>query len=144
MDRLIELIRRTIGGDIRWLRYVAASVLALATDAGLFLMLHASGMEPMAASASGYIAGIGVHWLVSSRLVFAEGAAARGSAERTRQKGLFVVSALIGLAITTAIVGLFDFAGFDARIGKLVAIVVSFQVTYMLRKSIVFRSADPA
>ena len=37
LDRSIELVRKTLGGDARWLRYIGASVMALATDAGLFL-----------------------------------------------------------------------------------------------------------
>ena len=140
MDRVVDLIRHMVRGDLRWMRYVAASVLALVTDGGLFLALHAGGMAPVWASATGYIAGIGVHWLVSSRIVFADGVAARGSGERTRQKGLFIVSALVGLAITTGIVGLADVSGFDPRLGKLLAIIVSFQATYMLRRHIVFRA----
>lgn len=135
------LWQATLRGDVRWMRYVAASVMALATDAGLFLILLGTGMAAWSASAIGYSSGILVHWLVSSRIVFADGAATRGSDERTKQKALFVGSALIGLAITTAIVGGGEAAGLDARIAKLVAIAVSFQTTYMLRRHIVFRAA---
>ncbi|WP_137751473.1 GtrA family protein [Sphingopyxis sp. L1A2A] len=135
---LIGSIRR---GEIRWLNYLLASGLALGSDAGLFLLLLDSGLSPMAASAVGYCAGILVHWLVSSRLVFADGAAARGTGERHRQKLLFVGSALIGLAVTTAIVGTGSALGLDPRLAKLVAIVVSFQTTYLLRRHIVFRAA---
>lgn len=135
---LIATVRR---GEIRWLNYLLASGLALGSDAGLFLLLLDAGLPPMAASAIGYCAGILVHWLVSSRLVFADGAAARGTGERHRQKLLFVGSALVGLAITTAIVGTGTALGLDPRLAKLAAIVVSFQATYMLRRHIVFRTA---
>ena len=135
---LIATIRR---GEIRWLNYLLASGLALGSDAGLFLLLLDAGLPPMAASAVGYCAGILVHWLVSSRLVFADGAAARGTGERHRQKLLFVGSALIGLAITTAIVGTGTALGLDPRLAKLAAIIVSFQTTYLLRRHIVFRTA---
>ena len=135
---LIATVRR---GEIRWLNYLLASGLALGSDAGLFLLLLDAGLPPMAASAIGYCAGILVHWLVSSRLVFADGAAARGTGERHRQKLLFVGSALVGLAITTAIVGIGTALGLDPRLAKLAAIVVSFQATYMLRRHIVFRTA---
>lgn len=136
--KLIGSIRR---GEIRWLNYLLASGLALGSDAGLFLLLLDSGLSPMAASAVGYCAGILVHWLVSSRLVFADGAAARGTGERHRQKLLFVGSALIGLAVTMAIVGTATAFGLDPRLAKLVAIPVSFQTAYMLRRHIVFRTA---
>lgn len=124
----------------RWMRYVMASVAALATDVGLFLALLASGMTAIGASATGYCTGIIVHWLISSRIVFADGAAEKGSGERTRQKALFVGSALVGLIITMAIVGGGDAISIDPRLAKLVAIIVAFQTTYMLRRHIVFRA----
>lgn len=136
--KLIASIRR---GEIRWLNYLLASGLALGSDAGLFLLLLDAGLSPVAASAVGYCAGILVHWLVSSRLVFADGTAARGTGERHRQKLLFVGSALVGLAVTTAIVGGGSALGLDPRLAKLAAIVVSFQTTYLLRRHIVFRAA---
>jgi len=92
----------------------------------------------MPASAAGYALGIVAHWLLSSRKVFADQVAARG-AERMRQKAMFVVSALIGLAVTTAIVGGATHAGLDPRAAKLVAIVISFATTWLLRKKVVFR-----
>jgi putative flippase GtrA len=138
VTKLIGAVRR---GEIRWLNYLLASVLALGSDAALFLLLLDSALSPMAASAVGYCAGILVHWLVSSRLVFADGAAARGTGERHRQKMLFVGSALVGLAVTTAIVGTGSALGLDPRLAKLAAIVVSFQTTYLLRRHIVFRTA---
>lgn len=134
--KLIELVRR---GKVRWVNYLLASALALGSDAGLFLLLLDSGLSPVTASAIGYCAGILVHWAVSSRLVFADGIAARGSEERHRQKVLFVGSALVGLAVTTAIVGGGSALGLDPRLGKLFAIVVSFQTTYLLRRHFVFR-----
>lgn len=135
--KLIGSIRR---GEVRWFNYLLASALALGSDAGLFLLLLDAGFAPIPASALGYCAGIGVHWLISSRLVFADGAAARGTGERHRQKMLFVGSALVGLAVTTAIVGTGSALGLDPRLAKLVAILVSFQTTYLLRRHIVFRT----
>ena len=137
MGAMAARARRT---DWRWMRYVMASVMALATDAGLFLALLASGMTAVWASATGYCTGILVHWLISSRIVFADGAAEKGSGERTRQKALFVGSALVGLIITMAIVGGGDAISIDPRLAKLVAIIVAFQTTYMLRRHIVFRA----
>ena len=138
VTRLIASVRR---GEIRWLNYLLASGLALGSDAGLFLLLLDAGLSPVPASATGYCAGILVHWMISSRLVFADGAAARVTGERHRQKLIFVGSALVGLAVTTAIVGGGSALGLDPRLAKLAAIVVSFQTTYLLRRHIVFRAA---
>ncbi|PAL21560.1 GtrA family protein [Sphingopyxis sp. GW247-27LB] len=139
IDRALQMIDAARCGEARWIAYLFASGLALGTDAGLFLLLLDGGLAPVAASALGYGTGILVHWLVSSRLVFADGIAARGTDERHRQKLLFVGSALVGLAVTTAIVGAGSALGLDARLAKLAAIVVSFQTTYLLRRHVVFR-----
>jgi putative flippase GtrA len=127
--------------DLRLVRYVLASVGALAVDLGSFLAFLSLAVPAAGASALGYGLGIVAHWLLSSRAVFADSVAMRGR-ERTKQKALFVVSAMIGLALTTGIVGLADLAGTDPRIAKLGAIVISFAVTWMLRNKVVFRSAS--
>lgn len=127
--------------DIRFLRYILASVGALAVDMGCFLLLLATGTGAVVASALGYAAGIAAHWLLSSRAVFTGHVAPRGQG-RMRQKTLFVLSALLGLALTTAIVGAGELAGLDPRLAKLVAIGVSFLATWLMRSRIVFRAVD--
>jgi putative flippase GtrA len=124
--------------DVRFVRYVLASVGALAVDLGSFLVLLSMGLMAAGASAFSYSLGILAHWLLSSRTVFHDSVAERGI-ERTRQKAMFVVSALLGLTLTTAIVGGADFAGFDPRPAKLAAVVASFLLTWTLRSKIVFR-----
>jgi putative flippase GtrA len=124
--------------DIRLVRYGFASAGALAVDMGLFLALLSLGLAAAAASAGGYLAGIAAHWLLSSRAVFAGRVAERGRA-RLRQKGLFVGSALAGLAVTTAIVWAGDRSGLDPRLAKLAAVAVSFTITWVLRSRMVFR-----
>ena len=130
---LLTLLRRTI-----LLRYLGASVIALACDFACFLILLQLGSAPASASALGYGLGIAVHWLVSSRKVFTENVANHGSA-RTRQKALFVGSALIGLAVTTAVVAAATAVGLDPRLAKLIAVSASFTITWLLRDSVVFR-----
>jgi len=125
-------------GDIRFARYLLASVGALAVDVGSFLALMALGVLAAPASALGYSLGILAHWLFSSRAVFQDRVAEAGN-ERSKQKALFVISALVGLALTTAIVGLGDWSGIDPRAAKLVAIGVSFFATWVIRAKIVFR-----
>lgn len=120
-----------------YVRYGVSSVAALAADMGLFMGLLRIGISPVAASATGYAFGILIHWIFSSRLVFPAGTAAAGPARR-RQKGLFIGSALVGLALTTGIVALSALLGLMPIMAKLIAIVLSFQATYMLRKAVVF------
>lgn len=123
--------------DRKYVRYGLASVVALGGDVALFLILLAVGFSAALSASFGYVVGIVIHWLISSRLVFAEGAA-RSSSARKRQKALFLGSALIGLALTTAIVAFGRMAGLMPPVAKAIAIGVSFQVTYLLRKLIVF------
>ena len=124
--------------DVRVIRYGFASVGALAVDVGVFLAMLAANVAAAPASAFGYTFGIIAHWILSSRKVFQDKVAVDGKA-RALQKTLFVVSALLGLGLTTLVVGAADHAGFDPRMAKVVAIVASFILTYLLRSKVVFQ-----
>lgn len=130
---MIDRLRR-----VTLLRYLLASVGALAVDMGSFLALMALGMVPVIASAAGYSLGIVAHWLLSSRAVFTDTVASERGA-RNRQKALFVGSALLGLALTTLIVGAGTALGLDSRLSKIAAVGASFTATWLLRKRIVFQ-----
>jgi putative flippase GtrA len=119
------------------LRYLVASALSLGVDMGSFLLLLELGAAATPASSAGYALGIVAHWLLSSRKVFADSVALRGP-ERTKQKALFVISALIGLALTSAVVASATLAGVDPRLAKIAAVIVSFTATWLLRSRIVF------
>ncbi len=137
----MALLRTVVSrlSDVRFIRYILASVGALAVDFGIFLLMLSSGTQAALASVFGYMFGILAHWLLSSRAVFQDNVAHEARA-RTKQKALFVISAMVGLVLTAAIVGIADASGIDARLAKLVAIVVSFAVTYLLRAKVVFSS----
>lgn len=128
--------------NVTLLRYLVASALALGIDLGSFMILLAIGAAAAPAAAAGYALGILAHWLISSRKVFADSVATRGAA-RTRQKAMFVISALVGLALTTMMVGGGTHAGIDPHLAKLAAIATSFTVTWLLRSRIIFTSPDP-
>lgn len=132
MNRVMALLWRAT-----YLRYLAASVVALGVDFSLFVALQPTGMPIALLSALSYSAGILVHWLISSRLVFA-GELRDVGIDRARQQALFLLSAFAGLLITVAIVSLAVQFGIDARLAKLVAVATSFQATYLLRAKIVF------
>lgn len=133
MQHLARLANLTL------IRYLAASVGALAVDFGSFLAFLSLGIAAAPASAAAYALGIVAHWLLSSRAVFAASVAARGP-ERTRQKAMFAGSALVGLALTTGIVAAASSLAIDPRLAKLVAVGASFAATWVLREKIVFRA----
>lgn len=121
-----------------FLRYFAASGIALGVDASCFFTLMALGAKPGMGAAAAYCVGIVAHWLISSRAVFAHELAERGP-ERTRQKMLFVVSALVGLAATTLIVSTGAAFGLNLAVTKGIAVAASFSLTWVARRWIVFR-----
>ncbi len=122
---------------IPYLRYVAASAVSLGVDLALFLAALSAGMPAALASGFGYSAGIVAHWWLSSRAVFVDGVAADADARR-RQQALFLGSAIVGLGVTMAVVGLGAALGLDPRLAKLAAILVSFHAVWLLRRHIVF------
>jgi len=122
---------------ITYARYITASATALAADLSLFFVLLDLRMPPAAAAALSYCLGLFVHWMVSSRVVFPN-QLRPFAPQRRKQKLLFVASTGVGLAATTAIVGLSSSMGLDPRIAKLIAAGLSFQITYILRKTVVF------
>ena len=124
---------------LTFVRYGIVSVGALAVDLGIFLALLQSGMLSALAAALGYAVGIFAHWMLSSRKVFQDRVSDRGTRERTQQKAMFVVSALLGLVLTMAVVGAGEMLGVDPRVAKVFAIGLSFILTYMLRNVVIFR-----
>lgn len=138
MTRPAALVRRF--DLVRLTRYGFASAAALAVDVGAFLMLLSLPLGAMLSSAIAYSMGIITHWLLSSRAVFVDTVACRGP-RRTRQKALFAGSALVGLGLTAAVVGIGEILGIDPLFAKLGAIGVSFTATWLLRSKVVFRQA---
>ena len=135
---MIKLLNDVRG--IIFIRYLVVSIGALAVDLGAFLVLLQTGLNSVVASATGYCLGIFAHWMLSSRKVFHDRVSDRGTAARIQQKAMFVVSALLGLVLTMGIVGVGDTLGRDPRLAKIVAIGVSFIVTYLLRDVVIFRN----
>ncbi len=118
-------------------RYLLASVVSLAFDVALFMVLVAFLFDPGWASAAGYSAGIVVHWLISSSFVF-PGKARNGAALQLQRIG-FLGTAVLGLGITVAIVSWVTELGFLPVVAKGSAVIVSFFVVYLTRKFGVFR-----
>jgi len=118
-------------------RYLLASVISLAFDVALFMVLVAFLVDPGWASAAGYSAGIVVHWLISSSFVFP--GKARGGAALQLQRLGFIATAVLGLGITVSIVSGLTSAGVLPVMAKAAAVGVSFFAVYLTRKYGVFR-----
>lgn len=118
-------------------RYLLASVVSLAFDVALFMVLVAFLVDPGWASAAGYSVGIIVHWLISSSFVF-PGKSRQGGALYLQRLG-FIGTAILGLGITVAIVSWLTDLGILPVVAKASAVFVSFFVVYLTRKFGVFR-----
>lgn len=137
------LIETGEGGQRRWLSevrvptaYAMVSVAACAIDFAVTMVLAAS--SAILAAAGGYLCGLVVHWILSTRLVFAGAAAISGRA-RYRQKALYLVSGLAGLLATIAVYTSMHAAGAAPPIAKACAIAVSFVITYVWRRYFLFK-----
>lgn len=118
-------------------RYLLASVVSLAFDVALFMVLVAFLVDPGWSSAAGYSAGIVVHWLISSSFVF-PGKSRDGAALQLQRLG-FIATAVLGLGITVSMVSGLTSAGVLPVMAKAAAVAVSFVAVYLTRKYGVFR-----
>ncbi len=129
-----EVFTELRGLVVQVLRYGGVSAAALGLDMGLYLALQ----PLMAAALAGvlsYLAGMMLHYALSARFVFAASQAKSG----VRRFGEFLVSGLVGLALTAATIALIaDVMHQDALLAKAVAVAVSFGATFVLRRAIVF------
>lgn len=116
-------------------RYLLASICALSLDMALFLGLSRAGLPNAIAATGGYGAGLLLHWVISTRFVFACDRPSHG------QRIAFVASAAVGLLVTIIIIEFLSRLGLGQAISKLFAIPVSFGAVYAIRKYGVFGTA---
>lgn len=122
------------------LLYSASSSFALGVDVATFLSLAAWGMMASVAAVVGYSVGLVAHFLLSVRMVFDAAATGRSGLDLFAR---FAVSGVIGLVLTTAIVALLaDVAGAAPIVAKASAVLTSFTLVFVLRRSVVFSRAD--
>ncbi|CAM5380170.1 GtrA family protein [Sphingobium scionense] len=123
----------SIAARFMFARYLLASICALSSDMAAFLMLSRIGATPMLAAFGGYAVGLVVHWVISIRFVFDTGAGPSNT-----QRVAFVVSALIGMGITIAMVGGLSAVGIAPATAKLISVPASFLSVYAIRKYGIF------
>jgi putative flippase GtrA len=124
-------------GRSRYIPYLVASAISLGADLGSFYLMLLMNLPAVEASMLAYALGLVVHWQLSAHLVFADKVHAL-AAGRRRQKVMFVISALAGLATTALVVNSGIQMGLEPGVSKLAAVVLSFHLTYLLRRTLVF------
>ncbi len=118
-------------------RYIGISGLALALDIAAFMLLIAFAVNPVVASVCGYLAGTQLHWMLSTRMVFAAGVNHDPAIQR-RQQLMFFASAVLGISCNGGIVALGETLDAPLFISKALAIATSFVLVLVLRASIIF------
>ena len=93
-------------------RYAAVSALALGLDFAVFLALNSAIGYPTLSGVVGYVCGIVLHYQSSRIFVFATATSAKSAHRRFVE---FVVSGLIGLALTAAVIAAATGIGVRAR-----------------------------
>ena len=117
-------------------RYGLVSVAALGCDFFVFLALAKSGVIPAIAGMAGYALGLVLHFVLSTIFVFDTAATSK---TRARLFGEFAVSGGAGLVITAAVITVMTHQLHAAPvIAKLTAVIVSFVIVFLLRRSVVF------
>jgi putative flippase GtrA len=117
-------------------RYVVVSALALALDFAVFLALNRALGAPTLAGAVGYSCGVVLHYFLSRNFVFS---AVRSKKSTHRMFSEFVVSGLIGLAVTAGVIALATgYFGLSPIAAKVLAVGASFVGVFLIRRTIVF------
>lgn len=126
---------RTVAVRLMLARYLLVSLCALSIDTMFFLALSRWVMPAGWAALAGYGLGIVIHWLLSVRFVFAEQIGGRPT---HGQRAGFLLSAGLGLAVTTGTVSTLAHFGSPALPAKMAAVLLSFTLVYLVRKYVVF------
>ncbi len=119
--------------------YVGVSGAALAVDFAVYSGLLTVAKFAFVAAIGGYVAGVLLHYLLSSRLVFANRFDRRGIVAEAPTIAKFFAAGASGLVVTVLIVGLLaDLGGVHPLIAKFVASGCSFLVVFLSLRLFVF------
>ena len=147
LDRLIGFVpERHRGALVQFVRYGLVSAVALVVDTSVYwVLLTPLGLAAKAA-ACGYVCGVFTHYLLSSRLVFADRLAARGVKAETPVLVKFYAAGACGLLVTSVTVGILaDGFGVHPLLAKLCAAGLSFVTVFSVMRVFVFAApADTA
>jgi putative flippase GtrA len=117
-------------------RYLAASVASLGLDFGLlWLLTERAGLHYLTSAALSYSAGCALHYAISVTLVFR----ARRVADRRMEFAGFFAIGLLGLAANQLVLkAAVELAGVGYLLGKVAATGVSFVLTFVTRRAVLF------
>jgi putative flippase GtrA len=121
-------------------RYGAASAAALLVDAGTLALLNrVFGVDYLVASASGFLLGLVVVYLLSVRYVYEDARALRPAQEAMG----FLVTGFVGLGLTQALMALLvGWLALPVMIAKIPTVGVVFLFNFLSRRMLLFSVRD--
>ncbi len=124
-------------------RYVLVSGVCLLIDFSLYLAAIRLGVPAAPAGAVGYMIGAVSHYFLSATFVFQSGRR-QFIDVRTVEFSLYIMTALVGTVLTTAIIWLMVnlLPSSSVVAAKIVAIGLTFGTIYLIRARFVMRSAS--
>jgi putative flippase GtrA len=126
--------------QLNYVRYGIVSVLALGLDTLTLLVLHYWGWAAWLSAAAAYLLGAVLHWMLSIRYVFDK---PRDMADYLRKLMQYIGAGLVGVLLTMLIVeGATSFLGLNILLAKIIAVLVVFNVVYLVRKFAIMRTAS--
>jgi putative flippase GtrA len=122
-------------------RYLVVSAVALGCDLSVYALSLKASLAAPAAGALGYGGGLAVQYVLSAFWVFPDPVGRRRT-QATLAK--FVATGLLGLALTSGLIGTLTGAGLcGAYAAKIVAIAVSTVTVFAVRRAYVFAASMP-
>lgn len=117
--------------------YGLASALALGLDGGLLLALTALGVNYLVASATGFVSGMAVTYLLSVSMVFRH----RPVADRRREFVGFVAVGLAGLVLTQGLMALWvEALRMSPGLAKIPTAGIVFVFNFTVRRALLFKA----
>lgn len=137
-EKMINAIKQRWGVIVEGMGYLAASVVALAADLSIFMLLSYAGCGWYSAAAGGFLIGSVLAYWISVRYVFSSRSLHSASAELA----IFVLIGCLGLLVVQASMWIgIEVLDMPPVVARLVAIGGSFTSNFLLRKMVLFRSA---
>lgn len=116
--------------------YVVVSAVALVVDLAVFQWLIQTGLRPKLAGIAGYLCGLALHYVLSSRFVFDTTGSLKSATQRRVE---FFLSGLVGVMITWTVIWVATEALLlPSLVAKLAAVGISFVIVFVIRRQIVF------
>lgn len=137
MDELTRLWRRLPEGLRELVLYGFASALALGLDWGLLLLLTRLGVNYLVASATGFLSGMAVTYVLSVSVVFRH----RAVADRRSEFAGFLAVGLAGLVLTQGLMALWvGGLHMGPGLSKIPTAGIVFVFNFVVRKALLFRA----